>query len=332
MANPGQIRIGAQWQQKFTALIGGLVIAWSLASYAQEPNQALKRVGVLAQVECPAAERYWSGRFEKLRWIAGQNFLFECVSTVGRLDQLPALARELVSRRPDVLIAIPWSFVMALKQETTTIPIVMSGTWEPVRLGLITSLARPGGNITGVASFSLLSKQMELLKEIVPQMRRVAYIGDSNLPEVSKVADEYRAIAERTLGFTWQVFRPAVANDYDEIFARLAAEHFDAAYILESPFSIQNAMRIIQLALRYRIPAVSERVEWANAGLLLSYGPFWSDARASEYVDKILRGAKPSELPVQQATIELVVNLKTAKALGQTVPPSLIARADTVLD
>jgi putative ABC transport system substrate-binding protein len=321
---------------KVISLIAGLAIAWPVASYAQDPNRPLKRVGVLVQIECPRAEGNWSFIFEKLRWIAGQNFVFDCVSTVGRLGQLPALARELASRRPDVLIAGSWTFVRALKQETTTIPIVMFGTWEPVRLGLITSLAQPGGNITGVASFSLLSKQMELLKEIVPHMMRVAYMGDPPPlpPEASKIVDEYLTSAASTLGFTWQVFRPAVTNDYDEIFARLAAEHFDAAYIPSTPFNNNNQMRICQLALRHRIPAVSDEAIWANAGLLLNYGldTFWSARRTSEYVDKILRGAKPSELPVEQATIELVVNLQTAKILGLTVPPSLIARADEVIE
>src|SRR5262249_48334706 len=154
----------------------------------------------------------------------GQNFLFECVSTIGRLDQLPALARELVSRRPDVLMADLFSFVSALKQETTTIPIVMLGTWEPVRFSLITSFARPGGNITGVAWFGLLPKRMELLKEIVPNLRRVAYVVGvvgNTMPEAGKVEEENRQIAASALGVTWQIFPAAAASDYDKIFARI---------------------------------------------------------------------------------------------------------------
>jgi putative ABC transport system substrate-binding protein len=252
------------------------------------------------------------------------------------LDQLRELARELVSRRPDVLVAGPHTFVRALKQETTTIPIVMLGGWEPVRQGLITSLAQPGGNITGVAWLELLPKQMELLKEILPHMRRVAYITDPNpSPEVRKTASEYITNASGTLGFTWQFFQPAVATDYDEIFARLGAEHFDAVYISGTPTNRENVTHICQLALRRLIPAVSESADFAKGGLLLTYGQevSWGFTRGSEFVDKILHGAKPSDLPVEQATkYELTINLKTAKALGLTVPPSLLARADEVIE
>ena len=329
-------------RRELMALIGGLAISWSLACYAQQPKQPLKRVGVLTPVSpCPLQpDNLIVRRLAELGWVEGQNFVFECVSAFGRLDQLPALAHELVSRRPDVLPTGSLLFVSALKQETATIPIVMLGSSEPLRSGLITSFARPGGNVTGVAGFMLLAKEMELLKEIVPNLRRVAWIvgvpGTASYPpEVSKFAEDYRTTAARTLGFSWQVFRSATASDYDEIFARLAAEHFDAAYIPTTPFNTNNFMRICQLALRHRIPTVSEPAVWAKEGLLLSYGQdnVWSIARGLEYVDKILRGAKPSDLPVEQATkILLTINLKTAKALGLTVPPSLIARADEVFE
>jgi putative ABC transport system substrate-binding protein len=178
---------------------------------------------------------------------------------------------------------------------------------------------------------------MELLKEIVPHLKRVAYIegGPPPPPEVFKIGEEGATIVANTLGFTWQLFQPAVASDYDEIFARVAAEHFDAAYIPSSPFNNNNKTRIYQLALRYRTPAVSEQSEWPRGGLLLSYGQdvAWSTARAIGYVDKILRGAKPSDLPVEQATkLLLTINLKTAERLGLTVPPSLLARADEVIE
>jgi putative tryptophan/tyrosine transport system substrate-binding protein len=254
------------------------------------------------------------------------------------VDQISALARELVSRRPDVLATGPWSFISALKQETTTIPIVMLFTWEPARLGLITSLARPGGNVTGVAWFYLLPKQMELLKEIVPNLKRVAFIsgvGGETDWKARKIVDEDRQSAASSLGFTWQIFTPAAASDYDEIFARLDAEHFDAVNVPANPLNIENQTRICQLALRHRIPAVSEGDDWAKCGFLLTYGQdaSWSVVRGMDYVDKILRGAKPSDLPVEQATkLELTINLKTAKELGLTVPHSLIGRADEVIE
>ena len=328
-------------RRAFIRLIGCLAIAWPLASYAQQPKQPLKRVGLLASIgPCPLQpDNLIVRRLGQLGWVEGQNLAFDCASAIGRIDQVRALAREMVSRRPDVLMAAPPQFVSALRQETTTIPIVMLGTWEPVRLSLITSLAKPGGNVTGVAYFGLTPKLMELLKEIVPNLRRVAYIfnvEDAYSPlKDYEVEEENRQIAARTLGFTWQGFRAAVADDYDGIFARLAGEQFDAVYIPELPFNTNNRTRICQLALRHRIPAVSGSSTWAKDGLLLTYAqdPSWSVSRAVDYVDKILRGAKPSDLPVEQATkIDLVINLKTAKELGITVPPSLIARADEVIE
>jgi putative ABC transport system substrate-binding protein len=251
-------------RRAFIRLIGGLAIACPLACYAQEPKNPLKRIGVLAQHGCPIApDDVIRRRLPEVGWIEGGNFIFDCVSTVGRIDQVPALARELVSRHPDVLMAVPYHYVSALKQETTTIPIVMLGTWEPVRLGLISSFGQPRGNVTGVAWFGLFPKQMELLKEIVPNLRRVAIVT-GNLgaaytpPEAFKINQETAESTSSALGFTRQVFPAAVANDYDEIFARLAAEHFDAAYIPSTPFNIHNLTHICQLALRHRIPTISE--------------------------------------------------------------------------
>ena len=318
------------------ALIGGLAIAWSLACYAQQPQSAPpKRVGLLASGPCPPSERWWSGRLAELGWSKG-TIVFDCVSTVGRLDELPALARELVSRNPDVLMAITYRFIRALKQETTTIPIVMLATWEPVRTGLVASLARPEGNITGVVWFVFTAKQIQLLKEIVPNLRRLALIGNGNPPpEMKQIGEEDWTLAASTLGFTWQVFEPHIVSDYGEIFARIAADHFDAALIDLDQFNLQNTKLIIELALRHRIPAVSPASWMTKSGLLLGYGQdwVWSVTRASEYVDTILRGAKPSDLPIEQATkVQLTINLKTARALGVTVPPALLARADEVIE
>jgi len=357
MSAPKQIRIGAKrsshshrWMRwrMFITLIGGLAIAWPLASYAQQPKQPLKRVGVLVEAPCPRRLTQpdnlgpWFARLSELGWIEGQTIVFDCVSTVGRLDQVPALAHELVSRRPDVLTASLSSLISALKQETTTIPIVMLYAWEPVRLGLITSLARPEGNVTGVAWFYLIAKQMELLKEIVPNLKRVAFVrgvpgvaGLPVFPEARKIGDEDRQLAASALGLTWQVFEAAAASDYDEIFARLEAENFDAVNVPGLPLNIENRARICQLALHHRIPAVSDGASWAKCGLLFSYGQdfTWSMSLAMDYVDKILRGAKPGDLPVEQATkLRLTINLKTAKEFGLTIPSTLIARADELIE
>jgi putative tryptophan/tyrosine transport system substrate-binding protein len=327
-------------RRAFIRLICALAIVWPLASYAQQPKQPLKRVGVLtSDVPCPLQPDHpIVRRLGELGWSEGQNFVFECISGVGHyghLDELAALARELVSRRPDVLMAGPIPFVGALKQETTTIPIVMLGTG--VMPHLVTNLARPEGNVTGVSLFTggILPKRVEILKEMVPQLRRLALIMAAPDPKIIENEEKIITFAADKLGFAWQRFQPVVANDYDEILARLAAQHFDAAYIVWDPLSTQNNARIGQLALRHRIPTVGESPGLANDGLLLTYGqdPLWTASRAMDYVDKILRGAKPSELPVEQPTkLELVINLKTAKELGLTVPPSLIARADKVIE
>ena len=328
-------------RREFMTLIGGLAIAWSLACYAQEPKQPLKRVGVLAsQVPCPLQpDNPLVRRLAELGWVEGQNLVFECVSAVGQyghLDQLAALARELVSRRPDVLTAGPVPFVRALKHQTSTIPIVMFATG--LMPDLVSNLARPEGNVTGVSLFTgvILPKRVEILKEMVPQLRRLAVITAAADPKVIEAIEASFRFTAGKLGFTWQRFQPIVANDYDEIFAHLTEEHFDAAYIVADPLSGLNVARIGQLGLRHRIPTVGQFPAYAKDGFfLLAYGQdyLWTILRAMDFVDKILRGAKPGELPVERATkLQLVINLKTANALGLTVPPSLITRADEVIE
>jgi len=314
--------------RKFMMLVAGSVVAWPLCSYAQLPGSApAKRIGILATYSCELAEPWWSTRLAELGWSKGQVAV-ECVSTLGhRFDQLRDLARDLVSRRPDVLYASPASFARALMEETD-IPIVMGWTPDPV-----------DGNVTAGAEFEFdrLPRRIELLKEIVPHLKRLAIVTGARDPEDIRNIEERATIAEQAHGVAWQMFRAAVANDYDAIFARIAAEHYDAVYVQADLLSNQpgNVARICQLALRYVIPAVGGGNEWARDGLLLTYGQNYdrSAALALEYVDKVLRGAKPSGLPVEQAIkVDLVVNLKTAKALGLTVPPSLLARADEVIE
>jgi len=325
-------------RRAFISLIGSLAIAWPLASYAQQPKEPLKRIGILADTCSLQPNNLIVRRLGELGWIEGQTIVFDCVSTIGRLDQLPTLARELISRRPDLLTAGPYTLIRALQQETTTIPIVMLNGWEPVRAGLITSLARPGGNLTGVAWSNLVPKRMELLKQIVPNLKRVAWIrgmSGQGSPEAAKIQEDDQQIAASALKFTWQVFDAVVASDYDVIFAHVAAERFDAVYVPSSPLNVQNKTHICQLVSTHRIPAAAEWDAWAKCGFLLTYGEVfsWGVARAMDYVDKILRGAKPSDLPVEQATkFLLTINLKTAKELGLTVPPSLLVRADEVIE
>src|SRR5262249_13756877 len=199
--------------------------------------------------------------------------------------------------------------------------------------GVVTKLGRAEANVTGVAYFGseVGRKRLELLKEIIPHLKRLAFVASEHLDSrAAQTTDKNLSILATTLGFTWQRFRAAVASDYDEIFARIASEHFDAAAIQPDPLTQQSATRVIELALSHRIPAVGASTGWARGGLLLSYGQDyrWGLARGADYIDKILRGAKPSDLPVEQATkVEMAINLKTAKELGLTIPPSLITRA-----
>ena len=322
-------------------LIGGSAVTWSLASMAQQPNlEPPKHVGVLSLLlECPPPpDSPILRRLAELGWIEGQNLVFDCVSTLGRLDQLPALARELVSLHPDVLIAVPSNFVRALKNETTAIPIVMLTTSDPVRNDLVANLARPEGNVTGVAFFGteITGKRLELLREIVPHLRRLAVVASEYQDtKTAQNLEESVTIASSRLGFTWQRFRPVVASDYEEVFTRIATLHFDAAVISPDPLTQQNAAGIIELAVRHRIPTVGPSVSWAKDGLLLGYGQDtrWGFVRGAEFIDRILHGAKPSDLPVEQATkLELAINLRTARLLDLTVPSSLLARADEVIE
>ena len=326
-------------RREFITLFGGVAVALPLAVRAQQSPQSLKRIGVLAVFGCPMLPGSFQRRLAELGWVEGQNFVFDCVSSIDRLDQLPALAHELVSRRPDVLMVGPALFAKPLMQATTTIPIVVFAPGvDPVRYGLVTNLARPEGNVTGIRwlGAALLPKRIELLKEIIPHLKRVAFIGSVySDPKVTEDVAEQITIAAGMLGFTWQSFGAAAANDFDEIFARIAAEHFDAAIVVGHPLINQNGRRIVELALRHRIPTVGEAAGWAKGGLLLGYGQnySWNTVRLAEYLDKILHGAKPSDLPFEQAIqFELGVNLNTAQALGITVPPSLIARADEVIE
>jgi putative tryptophan/tyrosine transport system substrate-binding protein len=218
MANQAHALIGPQrhsgtdgWRmvrRKIVTLIGGLAIAWPLACSAQQQSAQPKRVGVLTLSGCPISSNWaTTRRLAELGWVEGQNFDFECVSTVGRLEQLPALARELVSRRPDVLVAIPSNLVRVLQQETTTIPIVMLASADPVRNGLVTNLGRPEGNVTGVAFFGadVTPKRLELLKEIVPHLRRYALVASEYLDSrAAQATDESIATAASRFGFTWQ--------------------------------------------------------------------------------------------------------------------------------
>jgi ABC-type uncharacterized transport system substrate-binding protein len=272
----------------------------------------------------------------ELGWVEGQNIVIEYRFAEGRLDRLPDLAAELVRLKVDVIVAAPSPPAAAAKKATATIPIVMIGAGDPVGQGLIASLARPGGNITGLAYFvgqEIFGKQLALLKEAVPKVRRVAVLWNPAVPTLAPAIGEVK-VAARSLGLQLQLLEARGPNDFDGAFAAMTRERARALLVItDSMFSTHRA-RLADLAAKSRMPSAYTNRQPVDAGGLMSYGPSFPDLwrRAAGYVDKILKGAKPADLPVEQPTkFDLVINLKTAKALGLTIPPSLLGRADEVI-
>ena len=254
----------------------------------------------------------------------------------GLVDRLPDLAAELVRLKVDLLVSWGTQGVMAAKSATETIPIVMVAVRDPVGIGLIASLARPGGNVTGVsgsAGLEWVAKQLELLKATVPKIRRVAILSNPT-NAYHQLAIREANVAARSLGVQLQLLEARGPNDFEGAFAAMAKERVGALLVLSDAMLNSHRTRIAELAARSRLPAAYGVRESVEAGGLMSYGPSFLDSyrRAATYVDKILRGAKPAELPVEQPTaFELVINLKTAKALGLTIPESVLLRADQVI-
>jgi putative ABC transport system substrate-binding protein len=271
---------------------------------------------------------------QQLGYAEGKNIFFEHRFAEGKMDQLPAIASELVSLGPDLVVVGPNTTVRAVMQASSTVPIVMTYSAEPVASGLIASLARPGGNITGlsVQSPELAGKRLELLREVVQGLRRLAILV--NVDYSGAVLDMREAqAAARTLGLDVATFEVRRADDIASAFGALKGA--DALYVCADPLLNTNRIRIITLANIARLPTMHAQREAVEAGGLMSYGPDTRDLfrRTAELVDKILRGAKPADLPVEQPTkFDFIINLTTAKALGLEVPPTLLARADEVIE
>ena len=253
-------------------------------------------------------------------------------------DRLPALAAELVALSPDLLIASSPPAAVALKSATASIPIVFVAVADPVGIGLVQSLSRPGGNVTGLATFvpgQFASKMIDTLREMVPTASKIAILANPGNPMHRLAIAEELPQTARKLGVALPVVEATTADNLDIAFASAAARHADAIIVFGDPLTVNNAPRVTALAAEHRLPALYLFRLFAINGGLISYGPDLPDLflRAGGYVDKILKGTKPSDLPVEQPTkFELVINMKTAKALGLTVPPSLLTRADEVME
>ena len=312
------------------------------APFAAEAQQAAKtpRVGVLmarsASDSFPQLEAFRE-RLRERGWIEGQNVVLEYRWGDGRYDRLADLAAELVRLKVDVIFAPGTAGTVAAQNATRTIPIITATVGDPVGRGTIASLARPGGNVTGLSfsvGFEIVGKELELLKEVVPKVSRVAVLGNPGNPSYGPMLREAQ-VAGRSLGVQLQVLEARGPNEFDRAFAAMVKQRAGALLVFADAAYIFDRTPLAQLAAKSRLPAIYGLREHVDAGGLLAYGPNLSDSfrRAAIYVDQILKGVKPADLPVEQPTkFELVINLKTAKALGLTIPQSLLLRADQIIE
>jgi ABC-type uncharacterized transport system substrate-binding protein len=317
------------------------LVAFAVIAEAQQPKK-VARIGYLLALD-PASE---STRFEGIRlalrelgYIEGQNIAIEHRYAEGKRDRAPELASELVRLKVDIiLVAGGDTWIRAAKNATKTIPIVMTGQGsDPVEAGFVQSLARPGGNVTGITNLNreLGGKRLELLKEAVPKVARVAVLYDPALPGSVLEVKEVLPVAARALGLTIQLWEIRDADGFERVFAALSNDRPDGLYVPASgPLIRASGKRIAGFALKSRLPSMYNYRQAVDAGGLMSYDADLADGyrRVATYVDKILKGAKPADLPVEQPTkFELVINLKTAKQIGVTIPPNVLARANKII-
>ncbi len=316
-------------RRELVTLLGSAAIAWPFASHGQQPK--VPTIGVLLVGNL---EPFWSQFREGLRdfgYVDGQNIKIEFRSGEGKLNILPDLAADLVRLKVDLIVASETPAVQAAKQATSVIPIVMAPSGDPVGTGQVASLARPGGNVTGLsaATAELAAKSLELIRELLPTARRVAALADPTNP-FTKPFLEHILLAAQALGMDIQVSMVRGVDDFDPAFAEISKARVDAVIVQPT----LSRKRAVELVLQHRLPAVSGNRAFADAGGLLSYAASLADRyrEAAVYVDKILKGRNPGDLPVQQPTrFELVINLKTAQALGLTVPSTMLLRADELI-
>ena len=321
--------------------LAGTGVALLAAPFAAEAQQAAKiaRIGYLSHNRAanPHTHEAFRQGLRDLGYVEGRNVVIEYRDAEGKFERLSALAAELVALKVDVIVAPATAGALAATQATRTLPIVFAVAADPVTSGLVTSLARPGGNVTGLSILApeLVGKNLELLTQGVPGVSRVAVLrqpgvlGERTEKDMLKEAE----VAARALGVRPQFVEARGPDDFDRAFSEMIRAHAGALTVLPSTMFGSERRRLVDLAAKNRLPAMYSWREFVDAGGLMSYGPNVADnyRRAAAYVDKILKGAKPADLPVEQPTkFELVINRKTAKTLGLTIPPSLLQRADEI--
>ena len=323
-------------RREFVTLLGGAAAAWPLAVRAQQAKAAT--IGLLGTGSA-AAQSQWTATFvqrmRELGWVEGRNLAIEYRWADGRTERLSELANQLVRLKVDVIVTHNTPGPLAAKQATSTIPIVFATAGDPVGTGIVASLARPGGNVTGLSSQTpdVAGKRLELLREIVPGLRQLAVLADTDNPFVKLDVSHLRQ-AGAGLGVEVAMFEMRRGEDIDPAFEALKGRA-QALYVPATPIAVVNRVRINTLALAAHVPTMLGVREYVEAGGLMSYGPNFPDLfrRAADFVDKILRGTKPGDLPVEQPTkFDLVLNRTTAKALGLMVPDKLLALADEVIE
>jgi len=316
------------------AALGGLLLALCFPVGAQQPKK-VPRIGFVTASGSPNNVVAFRQGLKNLGYVEGKNILVEYRDVEGKLDRIPALVAELVQLKVDVLVAGPITAIRAAKEATKTIPIVIVTLQDPVVTGIVDSLARPGGNITGLTRLTreLSGKRLELLAEVVPGMSRVGVLADANLPGSAIGFKEYEGAA-RALKIQLQYIAARGPNPDLEAAFQAAKGRASALITIGNPVLNRYTKRIADLAIRNRLPSMCEASDWAEAGGLMSYSADDAESfrRAAVYVDKILKGTKPADLPVEQPTkFEFVINLKTAKQIGVTIPQSVLFRADRVI-
>jgi putative tryptophan/tyrosine transport system substrate-binding protein len=329
-------------RREFITLLGGAAAAWPLAARVQAAKVA--RIGYLitGALESPETrinrDAFRQG-LDELGYIEGRNIVIEYRAADGKIERLPGLATELVGLNVDLIVALSTPAGRAAQQATSTIPIVVTAMGDPVRDGLVASLARPGGNITGTTFLGpeLVPKRLSFLRELLPTISRVAVLWHPGAFSESTIGEMLNEVAQaaRTLDQQLQLVEVRSADEFDHAFTTMVRARAEALFQFPSTMLFNERRRIVDLAARHRLPAMFNAREFVQVGGLIAYGANLAELnrRAAAYVDKILKGAKPSDLPVEQPTkFELFINLKTAKTLGLTVPPALLVAADEVIE